>query len=127
MIFPTGRLEREWNSGSLQPLLRVIVKDASEYAADFLDWNFRFTSIYRTPEENRKAEAKTAIHTLWRAIDIGAIEVDRSTIQAITDYVNNRWIYDPERPNLPVCYSAPHGSGPHCHYQVHKNTQRRTT
>lgn len=40
--------------------------------------------------------------------------------------VNAVWVYDPARPDKQCAFSAPHGTGPHLHLQVHQNTTRST-
>lgn len=42
----------------------------------------------------------------------------------IADYLNSRWTYDPERPQMKVCMCHDVGKGVHLHYQTCKNTRR---
>jgi hypothetical protein len=47
--------------------------------------------------------------------------------ERIEDEVNERWIYDPDRPKFKVClyHENRSGRGKHLHIQVHPNTRRR--
>lgn len=125
MIFASLRQQTEFIDMRVPNLLREIVLDCATVALDKCKWNFRITSCFRTQEENADAGGKTLIHCLWRAIDVGAADVEQEWIDFITDYANTKWVYDPSRPKIPVCYSAPHGSGPHLHFQVCDQTRRR--
>ena len=42
----------------------------------------------------------------------------------IEDYINSKWTYDPDRPEMRVCMYHDVGKGPHLHYQVHPKTIR---
>lgn len=44
----------------------------------------------------------------------------------LEDYVNDYYIYDPQRPDKTVCwFHEVDGKGLHLHFQVHPNTVRR--
>ena len=45
--------------------------------------------------------------------------------ELIAGYLNERWIYDPERPQFLVCLCHDTGNGLHLHYQSHPRTVRR--
>ena len=45
--------------------------------------------------------------------------------QRIEKLINDNWIYDPKRPNIPVAYLHDTGQGVHFHTQVHDRTIRR--
>ena len=40
--------------------------------------------------------------------------------------INARWRYNPEN-DLQVCFTAPHGTGPHAHFQSHPATVQRVS
>lgn len=91
------------------------------------------TSIWRSEEENKAAGAKTRIHVVgppYRAIDLRVTNLGEGfQVQAeeIADTINAIWQYDPGRPSLNVVHAKVHGTGPHCHCQVHPNTVRVST
>ena len=124
LMFKSIREEGEWESKRLAPLAALIVRAAAAYA-EARGWLFRVTCIYRTPQEDRELEG-TGVHVAWRAVDVRTNDVPAADVQAVTDWINARWIYDPSRPNLPVAYSKPHGTGPHLHIQVHQATMLRS-
>ncbi len=124
MRFASDRIEREWTSGLVHPLLRSLIQDAILYASSRWQWDLFVTCILRTREEDKELEG-SGIHCEGRAIDIRTKDIDRDAVQDLTDYLNDTWAYDPKRPRLVVAISKPHGSGPHLHIQVHPNTKRR--
>lgn len=124
--FVSTRVEREWNDRRLSPRVKAIVNEAAGYAAERWGWNFTLTSIHRTPAEDAALHA-SGIHVDWRAVDVRTRGRSREAIDDVTRYINRRWIYDPARPNLKVCFAEPHGTGPHAHYQVYARTRRRET
>lgn len=123
MRFLSDRQEREWNDGRLSPRVKEIVTEAAEYAQEHWNWNFTVTSIHRTPAEDAALNA-SGIHVDWRAVDVRTRGMSQEAVSDVTRYVNSRWAYDPNRPNLKVCFSEPHGTGPHGHFQVHARTRR---
>lgn len=116
------RLEAEWNSSKLAPMVRQIVEDAAEYAKNKWNWDFVVTSIFRTVAEDAALHA-SGIHVGWRAIDIRTNDQDQQAINDVADYVNQKYQYDPTRPSYKVCFKEAHGTGVHAHYQVHPNTK----
>lgn len=58
-----------------------------------------------------------------RAMDIGEQNDDVGAI--LEDFLNARWVYDPDRPRMKVAKYHDVGRGKHLHVQVHKNTKRR--
>lgn len=125
LTFASLRQEQEWDDPRLPLELRAIVTEAANFAFVSWGWLVCITSIFRTPAENIAAEAKTTIHCVWRAVDVRTRDAEQDWIDKLTAYVNSQWAYDPQRPTLPVAYSAPHGDGPHLHLQVHDHTMRR--
>lgn len=122
--FVSERVEREWNNERLSSKVREIVTEASEYAEERWGWNFTITSIYRTPAEDAALHA-SGIHVDWRAVDVRTRGQRQEVIDDVTRHINRKWVYDPSRPHLKVCFAEPHGTGPHGHYQVHPRTKRR--
>ena len=49
---------------------------------------------------------------------------DKTVGDRIADYINSRWSYDPDRPQMQVCIFHDVGQGPHLHYQVCPKTKR---
>lgn len=45
--------------------------------------------------------------------------------QELVDFVNDNWIYDPDRPEMMVAILHDAGSGNHIHLQVHPNTIKK--
>ncbi|MDQ3917702.1 MAG: hypothetical protein M3348_04440 [Acidobacteriota bacterium] len=118
------RVENEWNDARLSSRVRNIVLEAAAYAEQTYGWSFTLSSIYRTPAEDAALSA-SGIHIYWRAVDVRIKGRPQSQINDVADYINGRYVYDPARPNMKVCFKEPHGTGPHAHYQVHPNTKRR--
>lgn len=122
--FVSERQEREWNDPRLSRRVKEIVTEASEYAAERWGWNFTITSIFRTAAEDAALNA-SGIHVDWRAVDVRTRGQRQPVINDVTRFINSKWVYDPTRPNMKVCFAEPHGTGPHGHYQVHPRTKRR--
>ena len=122
--FRSQRLEDEFFGPNVHSVVRMIVLEAAEHALEAHGWLFDVTSCLRTAEEDRAAGGH-GIHVTGRAVDVGARAIPDTLVKAVTDWVNARWQYDPVRPNLTVCYSEPHGTGPHMHFQVHERTRVR--
>jgi hypothetical protein len=91
---------------------------------------FLVTCIGRTLEEDGALGA-SGIHAAgppWRALDFRILvfgDQHQEVADDLAEEVNARWVYDPERPHLKVLLTAPHGTGPHGHLQVHEETQLR--
>lgn len=124
MQFVSARQQQEWNDSSLSARVKEIVNDAAVYAQQHWNWEFTITSIYRTPAEDAALHGH-GIHPGWRAVDVRNKDQSEAANDDVTRYINERWIYDPARPQFKVCFSEPHGTGKHAHYQVHPNTKRR--
>lgn len=95
------------------------------------DADLDVTCIHRTPEEEAAAGGKSGIHVAgppFRAIDVRVKNLPGDPQQAAEDLgakVNARYVYDPARPGMLCAFTAPHGTGPHIHLQVHPATTRR--
>src|SRR5215203_3493208 len=105
-------------------MVKTIVNDAAQYAKNKWNWEFVITSIFRTPAEDAALHA-SGIHVDWRAVDVRTRGQSGEVVDDVTKHINRRWVYDPTRPHLKVCFAEPHGTGPHGHYQVHHRTRRR--
>jgi len=84
----------------------------------------RFEEIIIT-ESWRPSRHKNDLHGLitLRALDLRSWIYDDP--QKVVDYVNNRWIYDPTRPEMMCCVYHDSGQGDHFHIQVHPYTVNR--
>lgn len=121
MQFASSRISGEWNDARLNPLVKQITNEAAAYALSQWNWDFYLTSIYRTPAEDL-ALGGSGVHVAWRAVDARDSDQVPAAITDVTNYINSRWVYDPQRPTMKVCFSDPHGTGPHMHFQSHPNT-----
>jgi hypothetical protein len=124
MEFKTSRIEDEWNSNKLSALLKQIVNDAAAHAKEKFDWDFVLTSIFRTAQEDAELHA-SGIHTFWRAVDVRTKDQEQAAVNGVADFINNKYIYDPHRPGMKVCFKEPHGNNVHAHFQIHANTRLR--
>ena len=124
MRFASARARAEWQDKRLDPLLKIIVTEVAAYARKRWKWEFTVTSIYRTPQEDAALKA-SGIHSAWRAVDVRTRARSATAVADISRYANDKWIYDPRRPLLNVCFAEPHGTGPHAHFQVHANSKAR--
>ncbi len=122
MRFKSDKEKQEWNDSRLSTVLKQVVTDASEYARKKWDWEFTVTSIYRTPQEDAVLQG-SGVHSLWRAVDVRTKDQKTEAVNDVAEYINKRWIYDPQRPALKVCFKEPHGTAVHAHFQVHANTR----
>lgn len=122
--FRSQRLEDEFFGPEVHPIVRMIVLEAAERALEEHGWLFDVTSCLRTPAEDA-ALGGSGIHVTGRAVDVSARSIPERLVSDMTAWANARWEYDPVRPKLTVCYSAPHGTGPHLHFQAHERTRHR--
>jgi len=109
----------------MHPTMRHVLDDAV-YCAVKLGWRLVLTCIYRTPTEDADLGG-SGIHSTkpHRAVDIRTKDVDSRLVRDLEKYLDERWIYDPKRSKIPLCYTAPHGNAPHMHLQVCQATERR--
>lgn len=119
------RLKKEWDSPKLAPMVKQIVEDAAKYALTKFNWEFTITSIFRTKAEDAALHA-SGIHSEWRAVDVRTKDQNQDTVNAVANYINKKYSYDPSRPGMKVCFKEPHGNGVHAHYQVHPKTKKKT-
>ena len=124
ITFNSLEMEQDFYSNRVNSLLRRIVLDAAEYAMNRLGWILHGTSCLRTDEEDR-ALGGSGVHADGRGFDVRTRGVPPKNVEALVKYVNDRWVYDPQRPTMVVLYAKPHGTGPHGNFQVHPHTRRR--
>jgi len=94
------------------PLLKQLMRDLE----DWLWFEPTMTSEYRP--------GMGGVHDTipLRAIDVRC--KDDSVGFAAEKYLNERWIYDPQRHDMDVCMYHDAGSGYHLHLQVHPRSIR---
>lgn len=65
------------------------------------------------------------VHGTWpiRGIDFRCHNTDLG--RRVADSVNERWVYDPSRPEMQCALYHDAGSGIHLHLQAHYNTEAR--
>ncbi len=87
-------------------------------------------------EETHEPDEKVIITSGYRGGDPGchgtnpcrAIDIRSRTYknpERIVEEINDRWIYDPARPEKKCAMVHDVGQGKHIHFQVHPNTRRR--
>jgi len=118
MIFKEEKLKEEF--WKLVPKMRVILTDAEI-------WGFHrakdlvVTCLIRTEEEQRQlfelgqASAKTSVHCVGRGADLRILFPDELN-QQLVDFLNMKYIYDVNRPNLKTAIRHG-GTGDHVHLQ----------
>lgn len=84
--------------------------------------NIVITSAWR-PVKIHPNDSKIHTMTPLRAADLRSRVFDQP--EKIAEAINNKWIYDPGRPNMKVCLYHNTGRGWHFHLQVHPKTERR--
>lgn len=103
------------SADTLKSLMRPMLREILGYI-DFRVGNVTITSLYR-PEDR-------GIHSVFplRAVDIRCW--DPEVAYTIASMINQRFEYDPERPEKQC--AIPHGkdSNFHIHLQVHDRTQK---
>lgn len=125
MTFETARILSEFNDARLDKKLRKILLEVEHHAFEGWAWILHFTSIWRSKTEDARIGGH-GIHPVWRAADVRTVGVrPDAAVADVIAWVNDRWIYDPMRPAMLVAYAAPHGTGPHIHFQVSPNTRLR--
>lgn len=125
------RVAEEWKRGKIHPLLRGILEDAQDFALDLWQWPFVVTCILRTPAENdalyqNDGTHRDGVHVQGRGADIRIRDVDHNAVDSVVHYINNRFVYDPERPKMKCALkegTGPGSSGPHMHIQAHPRTR----
>ena len=97
----------------IEPKLRGMALDVESH----FDVEFTITSIYRIGDNG--------VHgTLpLRGLDLRCRNDDFGHL--IQSYVNEKWVYDPDRPHKDCCMYHDTGLGKHIHLQVHPKTRKR--
>ena len=75
------------------------------------------TSAYRKDD--------TGVHKYGRGVDFRTHHITEDEIKTLCEVVNNRWVYDPKRPEKVCLMYHNVGKGPHLHLQAHQNTIER--
>lgn len=117
------RLQKEF--WEIEPQLRLILCDAEAFLHRF-GHTLTLTCLMRTPEEQqalfdaKEAVATTSVHMYGRGGDARAID-DPVVSQALLDYINLKYVYDPSRPNLKTLIEH-EGTALHYHFQIMEGT-----
>ena len=75
------------------------------------------TSAYRPND--------SGVHGCGRGVDFRSWTMGKVKVEKLVNYLNDRWIYDIQRPNMKVAIHHDTGRGPHIHLQSHLRTQQR--
>lgn len=75
------------------------------------------TSAYRNGD--------TGVHGYGRGLDFRTHHLSIDEINTLCSVINERWCYDPARPEMVCLMYHDVGKGPHLHLQVHPNTKER--
>ena len=67
------------------------------------------------------------VHGCGRGLDYRTWHMTKKQVWDLVAYVNKKWVYDSQRPNIKVAIFHDVGRGPHLHLQVHHRTQKRRT
>lgn len=124
LTFGSLEMEQQFYGDKLNDLLRRIVLNYAEEALNSWGWLFHVTSVIRTQAEDEALNG-SGVHCTGRAVDVRTRNIPPQVVKSLAEKVNKEWVYDPDRPRLVVCYTEPHGTGPHAHFQVHAHTKRR--
>lgn len=73
------------------------------------------TSAYRPADKG--------VHGAYRGLDFRSHGIPQELIDEICYEVNERWMYDPNRPEKKCLIYHDVGRGPHFHLQTHPNTK----
>lgn len=137
MKYGSLRIASEWIEGKLEPALRALAEEAQDLAWSLYQWEFYLTSILRTPAENdalyvargfHPGTHTDGVHVRGRGIDIRTRDVDPEAVEGLAGFLNERYVYDPDRPHLLVALmedGITAGSGRHLHLQISPNTKNR--
>ncbi len=112
--FKTLKLQQQWNSGELNPMLTLIILAMTTMMAMKYNVILVITSLFRQGDKG--------VHGYWRGADVRTVNLKTSEVQAIVDWVNGLLIYDPDRPKMKIAIEHDVGRGNHIHLQVYPNT-----
>ena len=123
--FKTSEVRKQWDTSPKRPAVLVeVVGDLCDFTYSEFEWEPLMTSFIRSAEED-SALGGSGVHVRGGAADFRTIGVPKEEVAAAESHINSRWLYDPNRPSLPVAYAKKHGNAEHLHIQTHPNTRRR--
>lgn len=88
-----------------------------------LAWLERETGLEFT-ETSSYRDSGTGVHTTMPCRGYDLRMRNKMIGQAICDFINSHWIYDPRRPDMKCAIIHGEGSNLHIHVQVHPNTEK---
>jgi hypothetical protein len=117
--FQKTELKEQFESGHLHPLVVFMVYAAAGYAQHLSGRALWVTSVYR--------EGDPGVHGVWRGTDADNDFMSKEHKEEIARFLNERFVYDPERPDMVVClyHQVAGRGGDHLHIQVHPRTVLR--
>ena len=65
------------------------------------------------------------VHGYGRGLDFRSRNMSEDEINTIVKVINDKWVYDPKRPEMVVLMNHDIGKGMHLHLQTHPNTKER--
>ena len=96
----------------IDPTLRKLVRSVE----DETGFEFTITSLYRIGDNGNHGQLPLrAMDLRCRNVTVGA---------PIEKWINEHWIYDPQRSTKKCCLVHGAGSNLHFHLQVHPNTEK---
>jgi hypothetical protein len=107
------KLIKDYSILNLHPTLIEILEDV-----DYIAGDGTITSAHRPGDDG--VHGQTPVRGADRRCRNAAIG------NAIKQYVNGTWVYDPDRPDLKCCiFHKCDTYGWHLHFQTHHNTKRQ--
>ena len=126
--FKTARNKKEWQLlRDKNNLLFKMIEEVADFAKDKFNKRIVITSVLRLKKEQIDLHgfAKPSPHMYWRAVDLRSWIFTPEENSSIVEYINSRYIYDPNRPALKCCvFHKIKGNVYHFHFQVHPSTQK---
>jgi hypothetical protein len=77
------------------------------------------TSIFRNKKDD------SGVHALWRAVDFRTHHLDEGEKTWLTDYFNQHFVFDDDRPQFKVMIIHGKDLNEHAHLQIHQHTYRK--
>lgn len=105
----------------LHSKLQTIIFDIVVYIEENFKKDVIPTSIYRPYKKGQKH----SVHNVYRGFDFRSHIFTKEEIEQILNYVNEKYIYDPMRPQFKVAIYHNVGKGWHFHIQSHPRTTLR--
>lgn len=122
LSFKTERIKAEWDSPSMNQLLKKIVIDVAAKRWEMLRNKTVVTCIYRDKQENADALSTSQTHCEWRAVDLRVNGSSKNAEEFIREKVNKTW--DTGLKNMPRVPPLDHGTAPHYHVQITRKEAR---